>query len=181
MLTQLQTEKLTHIFNIIDFDRNGTIEKDDFEAIGENLALIRGFSYESVDFDEVMALAVSIWKNLEKHIDGSEGTLSDWLTFMDNLFAKGDGLEYMNYVTKFVDTLFSLFDVNNDGVISQSEYIDLFIGLRIEVRFAPKAFKQIDIDDDSIISKDELIKSVNEFMMSDDPEAPGNWLFGDWK
>jgi len=180
MLTELQTAKLTHIFNIIDFDRNGTIEKEDFEAIGENLAIIRDFDYGSADFDRVMGLSMSIWNNLQPHISGSEGSLSDWLTFMDNLFNEGDGLAYMNYLKKFVDTLFNLFDVNKDGVFSQNEYIDLFIGLRIEVRFAPKAFKRIDINGDGIISKDELIKSSNVFMMSNDPEAPGNWLFGDW-
>ena len=68
MLTDLQTAKLTHIFNIIDFDRNGTIEKDDFEAIGENLAIIRDFDYGSPDFDRVMALSLGIWDNLEPHI-----------------------------------------------------------------------------------------------------------------
>jgi Ca2+-binding EF-hand superfamily protein len=180
MLTDLQTAKLTHIFNIIDFDSNGTIEKEDFEAIGENLAIIRDFDYGSQDFDRVMGLSISIWDKLEPHIKGNAGSLSDWLTFMDNLFNKGDGFEYLNYLTKFVDTLFSLFDVNNDGVFSQTEYIDLFIGLRTEVRFAPKSFKRIDINGDGIISKGELIKSVNHFMRSDDPEAPGNWLFGDW-
>lgn len=181
MLTQLQTAKLTHIFNIIDFDRNGTIEIDDFEAIGENLAIIRDFDQGTEDYDKVMELAIGIWKKLEPHIEGNEGNLNEWLTFMDNLFTEGDGLAYMNYLTNFVNTLFRLFDVNNDGVISLTEYIDIFIGLRVEVRFAPKAFKRIDINGDGIISKDELIKSANEFMMSDDIDAAGNWLFGNWE
>lgn len=181
MLSQLQTHKLTHLFNILDFDSNGHIQEEDFEAIGENLAIVRDFEFDSPEFDSLTGLTKGIWTNLVPFVDGGGVNLSDWLSFLGKILDEENGDVYYRYVTQFVETLFDLFDENNDGVISQTEYIDLFIGLRIEVRFAPKAFRKLDINGDGIISKDELIKSVDEFMKSDDPNSTGNWLFGAWE
>ena len=88
---------------------------------------------------------------------------------------------YKHYLNNFVGTIFKLFDINDDGYISQTEYIDLFIGMRIEVRFAPKAFRNLDTNQDGRLSKEEMIRSVDQFMRSDNPNAAGNWLFGGWE
>ena len=112
MLTPFQKRKQIHFFQILDFDRNGLIQRKDFEDIAENL---------------------------------------------------------------------SVFDTDHNGYISLNEYLDLFIGLRIEVRFAPMSFAKLDLNQDGQISKNELVKSVEEFLKSNDPSASGNWLFGHWE
>ena len=61
MLTPLQIKKLTHFFNILDFDKNGSIEADDFEAIGENLAIIRDIDLDTPDYEVVMGMTNGIW------------------------------------------------------------------------------------------------------------------------
>jgi Ca2+-binding EF-hand superfamily protein len=180
MLTPLQEKKQIHFFNIIDFDKNGMIEEDDFEAIGDNLCIVRDFDIDTPEYDTVMSMTKGIWDNLLPFVEGQAGKLQDWLRFMDVLLDPANEDKYEQYVTNFVSTLFKLFDINEDGYISQTEYIDLFIGLRIEVRFAPKAFRNLDENNDGRLSHDEIIHSVNEFMKSDSLTAPGNWLFGGW-
>ena len=180
MLTPLQKQKQTHFFNVIDFDHNGVIEEDDFEAIGDNLCIVRDFDIDTPEYDTIISMTSGIWKNLLPYIEGNEGTLEHWLKFMDELLDPANSEKYESYVTDFVSTMFKFFDLNNDGYISQTEYIDLFIGLRIEVRFAPKAFRNLDDNNDGRLSHDEIIHSVHEFMKSDDPSSPGNWLFGGW-
>jgi len=181
MLTPLQIKKQTHFFKILDFDRSGTIEEDDFEAIGDNLSIVRGFDLDTEEYETVMKMTTGIWGNLVPFVSGSQGNLQQWLQFMSVLLDSTNESKYDRYVRQFVSTLFKLFDINDDGYISQTEYIDLFIGLRIEVRFAPKAFKHLDTNNDGKLSHDEIIRSTDEFMKSDNPKAPGNWLFGDWE
>lgn len=181
MLSPLQIEKQTHFFNILDFDRSGTIEKEDFEAIGENLCLVRDFDMDTEAYDTVMGMTASIWGHLLPFVEGDHGTLDQWLKFMSSLLDPSNLETYKKYVLNFTSTLFKLFDINDDGFISQNEYIDLFIGLRIEVRFAPKAFRALDDNKDGKISHDELVRSVDQFFRSNKPEALGNWLFGSWE
>ena len=181
MLTPLQKQKQTHFFRILDFDCNGLIQRDDFEAIGENLAIIRGFDAEDEEFKIIMNSSVSVWDSLTHYIHGTDCSLDMWLTFIDTLVINSDDDWYDQYVTGVVETLFDLFDTDKDQYISLDEYLDLFIGLRIEVRFAPKSFRNLDINKDEQISRSEMAKAVREFLKSDDPDATGNWLFGSWE
>lgn len=59
MLSQIQTDKLTHIFNILDFDSDRYIQKNDFKAIGENLTIIRGFDFDSEEITKILELTVA--------------------------------------------------------------------------------------------------------------------------
>ncbi len=181
MLTPLQEKKQIHFFNVLDFDKNGVIEEDDFEAIGDNLCIVRDFDIDTPEYETVMSMTNGIWGNLVPFIKGEGGTKQEWLNFMNVLLDPANEDKYKKYVTNFVTTLFKLFDMNDDGYISQTEYIDLFIGLRIEVRFAPKAFRSLDDNNDGRLSHDELQHSVDEFFKSDDEDAKGNWLFGGWE
>ncbi len=181
MLTKLQKQKQTHFFHILDYDCNGVIQRDDFVAIGENIAVIRGFGVQSKEFEIVMSTSLGVWDKLTQYVHSANCSLDMWLTFIDSLVINSSEDWYDQYVTGMVQTLFDLFDTDNDYYISLDEYIDLFIGMRIEVRFAPISFKNLDQNKDGLISRDELVSAVEEFLKSDDPKATGNWLFGYWK
>ncbi|MEQ6122426.1 EF-hand domain-containing protein [Reichenbachiella sp. MALMAid0571] len=181
MLTPLQKRKQIHFFQILDFDRNGLIQRKDFEDIAENLSVIRSLDRNSKDHKFIRNLSLSIWNNMKKHVNATDGNLDMWLTFMDSFVINSNNEWYDQYVKGMTQTVFDVFDTDRNGYISLDEYLDLFIGLRIEVRFAPVSFEKLDLNSDGKISKSELVKSVEEFLKSDDPAAGGNWLFGHWE
>jgi len=181
MLTPLQKRKQIHFFEILDFDCNGLIQRKDFEDIAENLSTIRNLDQNSKEHHFIRNLSLSIWDNLKDHVNATDGNLDMWLTFMDSFVINSNNEWYEQYVNVMVQTLFDVFDTDQNGYISLDEYLDLFVGLRIEVRFAPKSFVKLDLNNDGKISKSELVKSVEEFLKSDDPLAGGNWLFGHWE
>ena len=74
MLTPLQIKKLSHFFNVLDFDKNGSIEEDDFEAIGENLAIIRDIDMDTPEYEVVMGMTKGIWDKLDGYVENGEGT-----------------------------------------------------------------------------------------------------------
>ncbi len=63
--------------------------------------------------------------------------------------------------------MFDVFDVNNDGVISRSEFIELDKSLLYEqdLQISNEIFKQFDTNHDNQISKDELIALVIELAL----------------
>ncbi len=184
MLTELQKAKQRHYFDVLDFDRNGAIEEDDFVAIGENLCLLRDVEPGDDIYKSIMDDCRKWWIYLQEYVytNHQEGAnFEEWCKFVDEKIVNADEDWYRKHVAILVKNLLDLFDTNNDGVFSVNEYIDLFISYRIEVRFAPKAFKKLDANGDGTLSKVELFHAVDEFFRSDDPEASGNWLFGYWE
>lgn len=67
-------------------------------------------------------------------------------------------------IEELVAELFDVFDVNNDGVISRTEFIALAKSLLYEqdLQISNEIFKQFDTNHDNQISKDELIALVIE-------------------
>ena len=92
MLSPFQKDKLTHYFRILDYDNNGTIEKDDFTAIGENLCIIWGIKEGTEDYDRYMALFEASWTDFRRAVDKEDqqhATLDEWLEFADKHLING--------------------------------------------------------------------------------------------
>ncbi len=180
MLTDLQTNKLERFFYILDFDRNGSIEEDDFLAIAENLCILWGLKEGSEEYDKVIVRFSDGWEkfNLLVNNNSNKANWDHWVHFVESVIISGDQEMFSAYVDRLTGQIFDNFDGDKDGYISLEEFIDLFVGFRIEVRFAAKSFRRLDRNKDDRISRGELIEAVKEFFKSDDPDAPGNWLFG---
>ncbi len=184
MLTDLQRQKQSYIFNLLDFDSNGFIERDDFVGIAENLCIVRGEELDSDEAQEVLEQCHQLWDSLEFYIDANRDdkcTLDEWLLFVDLQLVNNDSDDgYHKYIDSVVGRLFDLYDTNGDGHISIDEFIDIFLSFRLEAGLVAKSFKMLDINGDGIITKEELVKAVNEFLLSNNIDAPGNWIFGNW-
>lgn len=180
MLTELQINKLERFFYILDYDRNGAIEKEDFIGIAENLCILWNIKEEDKRYESIMKRFEGEWQKFNEFVNNNEGRASwdHWLHFAEEVIINGDLDHFNSYVENFVGEIFDNFDTDKDGYIDLDEFIDLFVAYRIEVRFAAKSFRKLDLNKDSLISRGELIKAVKEYFRSDDPDAPGNWLFG---
>ena len=180
MLTELQINKLERFFYILDYDRNGIIEKEDFLGIAENLCILWRIREGSEKYDQIKRRFEEGWNHFNHFVNNDDGKANwdHWIHFAEKAIVKSDETIFNEYVDEFAGEIFDNFDTDNDGYIDLDEYIDLLVGYRIEVRFAAKSFRKLDRNHDDLISRGELIQAVKEFFRSDDPEAPGNWLFG---
>jgi len=184
MLTPLQKKKLVHYFNVLDFDKSGTLEKADFLNIGENLSILWGFKEGTPEYETSIDRCRGTWAGFRNFIgksDESHATIEEWIQFADQVVVNGDEELYEKHVNKVMREIFNLFDLDGDGYISLNEYIDLFMAYRIEIRYSARAFTKLDLNQDDLISRDELLSGIKEFFRSDDREAAGNWLFGFWE
>ncbi|NQZ78844.1 MAG: EF-hand domain-containing protein [Ekhidna sp.] len=180
MLTELQISKLERFFYVLDYNRNGIIEKEDFIGIAENLCILWRIKEGEEKYNVIKKRFEDGWKHFDMFVNNNDGKANwdHWIRFAEEVIVKGDEAIFNHYVDEFVGEIFDNFDTDNDGYIDLDEYIDLLVGYRIEVRFAAKSFRKLDRNNDDLISRGELIRAVKEFFRSNDPDAPGNLLFG---
>ncbi len=185
MLSDLQRKKLTHFFRLLDLDNNDILQLDDFSDIAERLSQEFGYDHASDEHKFLVDRCVNFFHRLLTNIE-HEGyqviSLEEWLNYMDTTFVHNPEHEALDEFTDFIiGFLFDLFDENNDGYLSAEEYADMFLLYNIDIKHSGKAFTSIDINKDERLARNELVYAFETFMTSDDPDARGNWIFGDWR
>ncbi|XOV91662.1 MAG: EF-hand domain-containing protein [Bacteroidota bacterium] len=181
MLTILQQIKHRYIFNVLDFDGNGYIEKEDFLAIAENLCLVRGEEVDTEDARLVMEQCMKLWEGLAYYIDennDNQCSLQEWFGFIEEHLINPKNQEAVLFLNSTVSSIFDLYDVNGDGDITWEEYLDIFLSFRLNASLVGKSFRTLDVNNDKSLSKNELINAISDFLISDDINLPGNWIFG---
>ena len=81
-------------------------------------------------------------------------------------------------VLTIADVFMRIVDTNGDGSLNFDEYVRMYEGLGIDPAHSSDAFKRLDRDGNSAISYEEFRTAIVEFYLSDDENAPGNWLLG---
>ena len=179
MLTGLLKRKFTRYFNVLDYDQNGVIEQEDFEAVALKLAQVRNWAPGSPGHQTCRAAMLSIWQHLQPFADtAGRISLEEWLQTEEDAIATDEN--YAQYVTPVAAGLFDLVDEDGDGVINVQEYRNFFAGYRITPDLADEAFARMDLNGDGLLSKEALLQHVYDFHCSNDPAVPGNWLLGQY-
>ncbi|BAY49440.1 calcium-binding EF-hand-containing protein [Scytonema sp. HK-05] len=75
--------------------------------------------------------------------------------------------------------LFSICDRDNDGSLEQSEFAKFHEAFGCTPANSQLAFKHLDADGDGTLTVEELLNAWHEYYTSNDPQARGNWLYGD--
>ena len=158
------------------------LEAEDFVEIGEALCVLWRFKPGTEMYDFVTSRSMENWKMFENNFQslGGKADLSGFLRFAEFMLTPQGQEVYNDFVRRVISETFDFFDFNKDGVISINEYVDMFMAYHIPIKYSAKAFIKLDRDGDEEVTKDELLTATDEFFKSNDPKAPGNWLFGFW-
>lgn len=179
MLTDLRKTKMARLFHVIDADRNGVLDRSDYEIIAGNVAAARGWQPGSPERAALVASYVAVWNELKRLADADgDGKVQqrEHAAFHERLLSEPGGFERVPGAMAAV--LVEAFDQDRDGVLSAGDLRAFFAAYRITDKDAAEAFAHLDRDGDGHVTRDEILACARDFYLSDDAGAPGNWLFG---
>lgn len=179
MLTELQRKKLTRYFRVYDIDDDGHIGPADFERVVENVRVLHGLAPDSPGHRSLREGYLRRWAALQASADADHDggvDLEEWLAYWDDLLGAED--RYRSEVRAISARLFDLFDTDEDGEIGPDEFCDFYSVYGMATALARRVFVDLDANGDGVISRSEMKEIGDQFYLGDDPEAPGNLLFG---
>eukprot|EP00698_Gefionella_okellyi_P003348 TRINITY_DN13119_c0_g1_i1.p1 TRINITY_DN13119_c0_g1~~TRINITY_DN13119_c0_g1_i1.p1 ORF type:complete len:186 (-),score=39.67 TRINITY_DN13119_c0_g1_i1:24-581(-) len=177
---RLQYKKLEQMFKIFDFDRNGFVEESDFRTHGKNLAKLRNIDEGSATYTAFLDSILKFWDGIRIAADADQDgrvDFGEWMSFWSNFLAgvsdRVPGASEM--LNGAATSTFELLDANKDDKISAEEFAHWAKSWNVESNFAA-----LDTKKKGWLSRDEVVSIVREFYLSNDPEAVGNGMYGNF-
>ena len=180
MLSPIQKRKLARFFFVCDTDKNGTLEKADYERIVNNLAALQNWKPGDSGYDRLYANFVgNIWEHLAQFGDTDNDnrvTLDEWFAYCDEMLSSEES--YKNEVYSRALLVFEALDTNRDGRYTVEDFVQFYHAYGIDTELAAPAFKRLDRDGSGELSMEEVAPICFDFHYSEDPSNPCNYFYG---
>ena len=178
-LTPFQRRKLATMFAALDLDKDGGIRLTDYTRRVEAMAKLNGWLSDSEPYARNYAFALAEWGNLAEsaEADGDgQVSLGEFLRWAEIFLDDREAVRADAHGD--VQLLFDAMDTDRDGKVSGAEYRGYLEACGINVSAAAAFFAYADLDEDGMITRTEMSHAVEEFLLSQNPKAAGNFLFG---
>lgn len=179
MLTEFQRRKLTRAFNNYDANRDGYVERGDYEKTAQGIADYLELPIGSAEREKHTIEFMAGWRQLQQaadHDNDNRVTLEEFLAVNDYVLAHREIFETL--IMSTAQNLMNWQDKDKDGRVSWAEFLGNVTIFGQTPAEAEEAFRHLDRDQDGYLNTEEWLRNTEEFFMSDDPNAPGNWLLG---
>lgn len=178
MSDSTKTRKFTVLFGWFDQNQDGYLSQDDFQQMAGLFTSLPGG--DAPENAKALQEAFEMWWNLlltsgDVNADGRIGQ-DEFITVMKASVTAPENFE--RAVIRIADAFMRIVDTNDDGSLDFDEYVRMYDGLGIDPTHSSDAFHRLDRDGDGKISHEEFRAAITEFYLSDDEDAPGNWLLG---
>ena len=178
--------KMTRYFVVLDVDRDGHIEAEDFDKVAKRLAEVRGLSGHSPQYDALHAQVMFEWQELADYCDDDtdqEISLDEWFAHREDIMngiadETGIALDDNQLKQERGQRIMALMDNDGDGVVSEADFIGYFSGFHLPEDLARRTFARIDVSGSGQLTQANVSDLYHQFIHSIVPEEPGNWLFG---
>ena len=171
MASEFQRRKIASVFEAMDADGDGFLDKGDFAALTARWTSVRGPG----DHTRLAEIMMGWWATL---LAASDRDRDDKVT-LDEVLLVVDELGTMpEAVMDTAEAMFEAIDEDGDGRISAGEYRRLIEVWSGQATDTDEIFPLLDADGDGHLSLTEFVRLWKEFWAGDDPAAPGSLVFG---
>jgi len=179
MLTTLQKQKFDNYFRHLDRDGDGVIEWEDFEAVVENIRTARGWEAQDERHRRLVEAQRYYWQKLSEIVDtDGDGKISpaEFQAFHESIGREIDAQgKPPAWAVALVHAYHRVLDANGNGTIGVNEYAVYLKALGATTEPA-EAFGRLDLDRDGKIDIDEMEELYTQYVISNNPSDPGNYL-----
>ncbi|MBH8560800.1 EF-hand domain-containing protein [Nostoc sp. CENA67] len=179
MGSELLNKKMAVLFQGLDVDKNGFVDREDFDQITANFARIRGWEPGSSDYENLHNQLISMWEDywINADIDkDNKVSLDEWIESYSQQYAVDQGSSAAAW-QKPMATLFEVIDIDGDEKIAVEEYKQLLTAFGFNASGYEEIFQKLDTNGDGYIFKQEYLQLIKEFC-GENPEATGNLFYG---
>ncbi|MBP0019830.1 MAG: MFS transporter [Cyanobacteria bacterium SBLK] len=170
LMSDRRHQKLMHLFDIFDRNKNGAIERQDFQQAGQSLAELRGLQPRTFEYDRLQASLMGLWEILRRLADRDGDRQIDrqeWLSYLER-----------DVDDDFINLFINIIDTNRDGCLTLDELETFYQAYNINTDEIEKVFHILDVNQNHYISDVEWREIFSQFLYSHDVQARGNWMFG---
>lgn len=182
MLSEIQKRKIHHLFNVLDIDKDGVLQPQDFVNVGNRIIAQPSTQINERHGRLILLKSHRLFVQLLTDTENPELqlTLWDWIDFFKNEISMEEQGILNFYIQRTSRHIFDLFDKDHDHFISKPEYFNMLTIYEISHENADAGFKELDTNMDGFISTQEMVAGLSNFFKSDKLDAPGNLIFGGW-
>ena len=178
-LTPFQKHKIRRLFAVLDVNRDGRVDRNDYIRRVQALARLSGWTEGSPEYERNLHSVLQEWESVRDSADLDDSgavTVDEYLRYADIFLDDRDAVRA--YARGDVQLLFDAMDADGDGAITVDEYRAYLQACGVEASAADVFFAHADLDEDGHITRKEMSHAVEEFLISEDPNAAGNFMFG---
>ena len=145
IFSEIHKRKVHHLFNVLDIDRNGKLQLDDFLNVGRKIVAQSNVDEHSRSARVILLKAHRLFVQLLIDLENPdmELTLWDWVEFFRNQIESPNARILDYYIYRTSRYIFDLFDLNNDKLISREEYSNLLTVYNIPQNTAKAGFEDL--------------------------------------
>ncbi|MFJ2648002.1 EF-hand domain-containing protein [Streptomyces sp. NPDC087420] len=172
--------KLDRFFELLDTDNDGGIRESDVVSLATTLSTAVGAQDPATEARLHAALG-AIWSTDLKAMDTDGNGAIDAGEYRLGVrrSLQTDPHGFLGRMGTLMQAWTTLCDTDGDGVISRDEYAAMYGNtFGVPRQSLDEAFTKLDRDGDGVLSREEINAAVLDYFTSDDPNAPGNWIFG---
>lgn len=178
-MSQLLDRKLKHFFTLMDRDRSGTLELNDYLTTADSVSSAFGIAEGSAEHNELRRAFTRFWEDIVKPMDtdgNGHVSFEEYLTaYHAGVRDDAQGYERMKPIS---DAILTITDTESNGKITEDNFALALSGYGVPEPDGRAAFTALDQDRNGFLTPDELQKAIEEYFLGTDPELPGNTLFG---
>jgi len=173
--SDFRRKKLLHVFEVFfDTNKNGSIDRDDFDIAIKNVCFYRGW-HDDDRSRETKKRYLQIWESLkDQAAKADSGMVSpeEWY----NLWS--DPMNIQSWQQNYMNNMFALLDTSGDGVVDIMEYCSMYSCYGIDPTVSKKAYLLLSKGNQATVNKEYFQSLWHDYFYGEDPAAPGTFLFG---
>jgi Ca2+-binding EF-hand superfamily protein len=183
-VTQLLDRKLDVCFGHGDQNGDGVLESADALALAARIVAYIGEPFGSDKAQNLFKAFGLFWQHVSAATDfNQDGRITplEWRTGLRRAFAENEQ-GFTEGFRPLAEALWAICDRDDDGTVDAGEFACFQKAFGTSPENSQVAFSKLDRDGDGSLSVEELLTAWKEYYTSPDPDAAGNWLFGDiWR
>jgi Ca2+-binding EF-hand superfamily protein len=164
-MTPASHERLRQLFESLDVDADGHIERDEWEAPARRILDTLGEPATSPKAQAVIASYQKMWDYLARQAGAGNGslTVSQFERVADRCIINSDDAGFNDVLRDAVSAVAELFERDAKGAVTEEGFRSWLRAAGEDASKAREAFRKIDKDHDGDLTVDELMQATREY------------------